>query len=149
MHGNGSLLYLMLSHVTLSEVKRRHPVQQVYFGLKEAMITLLENGHDLNSKDSSGRTSLSYAVEKGYEAVVKLLVEKGAELETKDEEYGGWTPLSWAASRGHEEVVKLLLEKGAELETKDKYYGQTPLLYAAWRGHEAVVGSEAAAGERR
>jgi hypothetical protein len=29
-----------------------------YFGLKEAMITLLENGHDLNSKDSNGRTPL-------------------------------------------------------------------------------------------
>jgi ankyrin repeat protein len=46
------------------------------------------------------------------EAVVKLLLEKGAELETKDKDYG-WTPLSWAALGGHEAVVKLLLEKGA------------------------------------
>jgi len=43
---------------------------------------------------------------------VKLLLEKGAELETKDEYYGR-TPLSWAAENGHEAVVKLLLEKGA------------------------------------
>ena len=49
---------------------------------------------------------------------MKLLLEKGAELETKDEY--GQTPLSWAARNGHEAVVKLLLEKGAELETKDK-----------------------------
>ena len=41
----------------------------------------------------------------GQEAVVKLLLEKGAELESKD----GWgrTPLSWAAENGHEAVVKL------------------------------------------
>jgi ankyrin repeat protein len=50
---------------------------------------------------------------KGHEAVVKLLLEKGAELETKDN-YRGRTPLSWAAEKGHEAVVKLLLEKGAK-----------------------------------
>ena len=108
-----------------------------YFGLKEAMITLLENGHNLNSKDSYGRTPLSWAAENGHEAVVKLLLEKGAELETKDKDYGQ-TPLSYAASRGHEALVKLLLEKGAELKTKSNN-GQTPLSYAAENGHEAVV----------
>ena len=49
--------------------------------------------------------------------MVKLLLEKGAELESKDK-YGG-TPLSRAAENGHEAVVKLLLEKGAEPEAKD------------------------------
>jgi ankyrin repeat protein len=34
------------------------------------------------------------AAEKGHEAVVKLLLKKGAELETKDKEYGR-TPLSY------------------------------------------------------
>ena len=88
-----------------------------YFGLREVIIALLKNGHDPDSKDSSDRTPLSYAAEKGHEAVVKLLLEKGTELETKDKKYGQ-TPLSWAAGNGHEAVVKLLLEKGAELETK-------------------------------
>jgi ankyrin repeat protein len=57
--------------------------------------------------------------------VVKLLLERGVELETKDKD--GQTPLSWATRHGHEAVVMLLLERGAELETKDKD-GQTPLL---------------------
>ena len=60
----------------------------------------------------NGWTPLPWAAEGGHEAVVKLLLEKGAELETKDND--GWTPLSWAAEKGHEAVVKLLLEKGAE-----------------------------------
>jgi ankyrin repeat protein len=51
---------------------------------------------------------------------VKLLLEKGAELEAKDEDsHYGRTPLSWAAMNGHEAVVKLLLEKGAKLDFRD------------------------------
>ena len=59
--------------------------------------------------------------------MVKLLIEEGAELESKDKEFGQ-TPLSLAAEHGYEAVVKLLIEKGADLESKDKKYGQTPLL---------------------
>jgi hypothetical protein len=94
---------------------------------------------DVESKDNStGQTPLSWAAEKGYEAVVKLLVERGVELETKDGLFGR-TPLSWAAGKGHEAVVKLLVEGGAELETKDGLFGRTPLSWAAENGHEAVV----------
>jgi ankyrin repeat protein len=39
------------------------------------------------------------AAENGHAAVVKLLLEKGAELETKDD-YDR-TPLLWAAKNGH------------------------------------------------
>jgi ankyrin repeat protein len=49
---------------------------------------------------------------------VKLLLKKGAEPDSKDDDYGQ-TPLSRAAGNGHEAVVKLLLEKDAELESKD------------------------------
>ena len=94
-----------------------------YFGLREVMIALLKNGHDPNFKDTNGQTPLSWAAENGHEAVVKLLLEKGAELESKDSKdaSNGWTPLSWAAYNGHEAVAKLLLKKGAELESKDTY----------------------------
>jgi ankyrin repeat protein len=56
---------------------------------------------------------------------VKLLLEKGADHESKDGY--GQTPLSWAAATGREAVVKLLLEKGADLEPKDDTFSQTPL----------------------
>ena len=57
---------------------------------------------------------------KGHEEVVKLLVEKGADLESKG--YSR-TPLSLAAMNGHEAVVKLLVEKGANLKSKDHAVG--------------------------
>ena len=50
---------------------------------------------------------------------MKLLLEKGAELESRDNY--GQTPLSQAAENDQETMVKLLLEKGAELESRDKY----------------------------
>jgi ankyrin repeat protein len=88
-----------------------------YFGRVETTMALLKNRHDLDSKDTHGRTPLTWAVGNGHEAVVKLLLEKGAELETKDN--NGRTPLSWAVVNGQEAVVELLLEKRAELEIKD------------------------------
>ncbi|KAK5214907.1 hypothetical protein LTR72_011997, partial [Exophiala xenobiotica] len=86
-------------------------------------------GHD-------GRTPLSWVAGIGHEAVVRLLVEKGAKLESQDK-YNR-TPLSWAAEKGHGAVVRLLVEKGADLEPKDNS-GRTPLSWAADRGHEEVV----------
>ncbi|KAK7178576.1 Ankyrin repeat domain-containing protein 50-like protein 1 [Paraphaeosphaeria sporulosa] len=74
----------------------------------------------------------------GHDAVAKLVLDKGADLESKDDKYGR-TPLSWAAEHGREAVVKLLLDKGAELESRDDNYGRTPLSWAAENGHEAVV----------
>jgi ankyrin repeat protein len=99
---------------------------------------MLEARADVKGKGDDGVPVLHRAAENGHEAVVKLLLDKGAELESKDSIYGG-TPLLWAAENGHEAVVKLLLDKGAELEFKDSEYGQTPLLWAAESGHKAVV----------
>ena len=65
---------------------------------------------------------------KGREAVVELLLEKGADVECKSDD--GRRPLWWAAEKGYETAVKLLLEKGADVESKDDN-GQTPLSRAA------------------
>jgi hypothetical protein len=83
-------------------------------------------------------TDLMVASFYGHRVVVKLLLERGAEVEAKDSKHGR-TPLSWAAVNGHEATVKLLLDKGADVEAKDKVYGGTPLWWAAENGHEAIV----------
>jgi cytoskeletal protein RodZ len=92
---------------------------------------------ELDVKDSEyGRILLSWAAAKGHDAVVKLLLDKGAEIEAEDK-YGR-TPLLLAAAKGHDAVVKLLLDKDAEIEAKDGFY-RTPLLWAAENGHDAVA----------
>jgi len=62
---------------------------------------LLEKGADAESKDSNGRTPMGWAGEPGREAVVKLLLEKGA----------AWTPRTYPARGrcGREGAEKLLL----------------------------------------
>jgi ankyrin repeat protein len=67
---------------------------------------------------------------------VKLLLEKGAKMESKD--IYGWTALSRAASSGQEAVVKLLLENGSKMELED-IHGWTALSRAVSSRQEAVV----------
>ncbi|KAK0701262.1 hypothetical protein B0H67DRAFT_500705 [Lasiosphaeris hirsuta] len=59
----------------------------------------------------NGQTPLLWATEWGHETVVKLLLDRGAAIETKDEQQGQ-IPLSWATERGHKAVVKLLRIRG-------------------------------------
>jgi ankyrin repeat protein len=100
---------------------------------------LAMDGVEADSKDYDGWTPLQRAAQNGHAAVVKLLLEKGAELESKDKWYSyKRTALSCAAENGHAAVVKLLLEEGAELELKDNKW-RTPLSWAAENGHAAVV----------
>jgi hypothetical protein len=60
------------------------------------------------------RKLLSWAAENGHEANVRLLLETGADIESRDGK--GNTPLSWAARKGHEATVQLLLKNGADIE---------------------------------
>ena len=77
-----------------------------------------------------------YAAIDGDVPKTKELLEKGADIESKDK-YGN-TALTSAAERGDASVVRLLLEKGADIESKDRY-GNTALILTAHEGHEAVV----------
>ncbi|KAK1248783.1 hypothetical protein MKX08_007003 [Trichoderma sp. CBMAI-0020] len=106
-----------------------------YFGLTY-ITSLLSNEHDPNARDSNGYTPFIWAVNKGHEAIVQLLLEKGADVEAK--EMRGQTPLSIAVERGDKAIIQLLLEKGANVEAKDRR-GYTPLLLAIGRGDKAII----------
>lgn len=108
-----------------------------YFGLVEATESLLASGHDVDTKDSDGRTPLFSAVMNVNETLIKLLLDRHADIECKDDT--GHTPLSWAAMSGHDTIVKLLLDRNAYIESNHTIYGQTPLSWAAMESHEAVV----------
>lgn len=79
---------------------------------------LLDEGVDVNTKFRYGATALFYACDHGHVDVVKVLLDKGADLAIKDTFYG-FTPLMLAVSPAqkrrpeHTEIAKLLIAKGS------------------------------------
>jgi ankyrin repeat protein len=121
----------------LEETKMTGVHLAAWFGLKDIIIVLLQNGYVPDTQDSHGRTPLSYSAERGHVAVVKLLLRtENVEVDPKDDD--NQTPLLWAALEGHEVVVKLLLKKGADTAAADRH-GWTPLHWASQSGHVKVI----------
>ena len=77
------------------------------------MMRLLEE-EDPDTKDSNGRTPLSYAAEKGNALMVNLLFKYNVDINHKCKE--GWTPLSVAIEGGSAAIVQLLLAQGAKID---------------------------------
>ncbi|KAL7943334.1 ankyrin repeat-containing domain protein [Trichoderma barbatum] len=102
----------------------------------KTVVELLLKKCNIESKDSSGWTSLNVAAQFGNKAVFDLLVNKGADIEVKDNDCQ--TPLAIAAKLGHMNAVEWLLEKGADIEATDSKT-RTPLMLATMGGHEGVV----------
>lgn len=98
---------------------------------------LLENGAQINSRDASGRTSLSLASREGLEKILELLLEWG-NAGINSPNLRGQTPLHEAAEAGHITVVKLLLSQDCIAANSTDNNGATPLLWAARKGHEVV-----------
>ena len=97
-------------------------------GLGDLVRGLLEGGADVNAKDSvSHGTALRVASSEGHEAIVNILLDHGADVNTEDY----FTALEAASSRGHEAIVNILLAHGADVNYS--------LLRASSNGHEAIV----------
>lgn len=85
-------------------------------GQVEIVRLLLDAGEDPNRYNPDGfhshGTPLHHAALAGHDAVVRLLVERGARLDIKDTLWQG-TPLGWAKYGGQEAVASYLTARGA------------------------------------
>jgi len=105
-------------------------------GNLELVNSLIESGIDVNSRNEEGWTPLICASFKSkYEEhtdLIKLLLEKGADLNAKTVKYGS-TALMLASANGLVETAKMLMEAGADMNIKDKE-DSTALIYALENG---------------
>jgi len=118
-----------------------------FFGHWKVCDFLINKGADPNAKiDVTDETPLHNALAKAgrpyYYYTIKLLIEKGADVNVKtkqgletgafmrDVRTKGETPLHRAAAYADEKTIKYLLEHGADKEAKDMN-GDTPLSWAS------------------
>ena len=91
----------------------------------------IENGADVNARNSKGKTVLMQAMQYQSTDIVELLLNKGAAIETQD--HDGKTALMWllyySLSSGTDNL-KLLLDRGADIHARD-YFRMTPVMWAA------------------
>jgi ankyrin repeat protein len=88
----------------------------------------LDMGVPVDALDGADRTALCLAAKYGKVEVIRLLAQRGADLNFRGK-YGR-TPIFNAIYAGHIEAVRLLVELGADLTVRDGA-GYTPYDYAA------------------
>ncbi len=143
-------------HLAVEAVAKGHTADTVR--------ALLGANASVNASDASGTNALHLACRSGLVAVVKLLVERSADVRSGNPLYlaaaGGhgaivrllldrdappdaavgeaWTPLHAGAAGGFADVVRALVGKRAAIDAKTSK-SETPLLLAVSRGHTDVA----------
>ena len=107
-------------------------------GHTEVCELLLERGKvNIEEKTLSGDGALNLAVFKGRAKTVKMLMSKGAMVDTRNN--SGFTLLLSAADEGHVDVCKLLLAVNSNVEERMPSTLYTPLHFAAINGNETII----------
>ena len=96
---------------------------------------LLDKGANLKTATNDGATALHHAAECGDVDVLKLLVDKGADVDAQRKNpFGGQSPLASAVVFGHGAAVRYLLSKGAKANI-----GDAGLSRAVFQGNVEIV----------
>jgi ankyrin repeat protein len=117
----------------------------VYNGHYEIAKLLLEHGAYPNPEVESSADAVFIAItplhqfaERGDIESAALFIDRGADLQAREEEFCS-TPLAWAANFGQTRMVEFLLRRGAKPNLPDDPPWATPLAWATRRGHHDIV----------
>ena len=112
-------------------------MEAAYNGHTDIVTLLIDYGHEINRKSSTGNTALMYACCGGFEHIVHNLLCAGANTEIFNE--NGHTPLMEAASGGHVSCAKLLVHHGAEINCASNEFKESALTLACYKGNYDMV----------
>ena len=99
---------------------------------------LLDHGADPNHRNWLGISYLHLQALRGDLDTAAMLLERGADIHARDEEWGS-TPLGWAARWGQKTMVEFLLARGAEPALADDPPWATPLAWAEKKRHPDIA----------
>ena len=105
-------------------------------GFYQVAELFLNAGADMNEK-KGGYPLLCVAAQLNQVTMLKLLLSKGVDIESCNEETGE-TALFLACQSGHKAAVKFLIKKGANVNAPNKD-GDTPLMIATQKGHSKII----------
>jgi len=91
---------------------------------------------DVNVKMIRKEVAFLEAASKGHTEIVRLMLDRGADIELKNE--WGRTALTFSAQNDRLDTTSLLIERGADVMAADEK-GFTPLIWAAMSGSPEMV----------
>jgi len=103
----------------------------------EMIAAYLDAGGDSNIRANAGRPLLMVAAAFHSEKVLRLFLERGADVNARSG-FGAWTALMWAAHRDWETGCELLIAGGARLEDTNDH-GLTAAAIAEQRGNLSLL----------
>jgi len=115
-----------------------HTGCQGYLVRPDALRTLLAHGMSPDQMNWQHQTLLHLASTHDNTECAAILLDAGANISARDEEYKS-TPLGWAARANKPAMVEFLLSRGAAASLPDDEPWATPLAWATRRGHDQVV----------
>ncbi|MFE4425500.1 ankyrin repeat domain-containing protein [Peribacillus butanolivorans] len=102
----------------------------------ETISRLIEEGADINTQDSEGRTATMIATYNNDVESAKILITEGADVNIQDDMKNN--PFLYAGAEGYLEILKLTINAGAD-PTITNRYGGTALIPASEHGYVNVI----------
>jgi len=112
MFNRMEMLFIFLEHGVEVSPRDRHGFTPLHCAVESRdnsmaqVLLLLENGADVNVKATSGITPLHEAARRGFREVVRLLIHKGADLQSQN--IAGATAEDDATANGNVEIAVIL-----------------------------------------
>jgi uncharacterized protein len=102
----------------------------------DTILRLIEEGVDINTQDSDGRTSTMIATYNNDTESAKILIDAGADVNIQDDMKNN--PFLYAGAEGYLDILKLTIKAGAD-PTVTNRYGGTALIPASEHGYVDVI----------
>ncbi|MCO0596671.1 ankyrin repeat domain-containing protein [Peribacillus butanolivorans] len=102
----------------------------------ETISRLIEEGADINTQDSEGRTATMIATYNNDFETAKILITAGADVNIQDDMKNN--PFLYAGAEGYLEILKLTINAGADPKITNRY-GGTALIPASEHGNVNVI----------
>ncbi|CRG90005.1 Ankyrin repeat, PH and SEC7 domain containing protein secG [Talaromyces islandicus] len=104
------------------------PISYAFCTGHDSVASQLIKETQTDSVDEIRRELLFSAVKKGFEPIIKRLLDSCADINAKDKH--GQTSLWYATHQRNGAIIKLLLKNGANIETRDRRYSSFAIMAA-------------------